>query len=184
MLSLLFIVNKTKLFDYFRNKSFGRFCFYCHFFFPEDKVSFRFLNCFHLTRIAKANLCIKAFKQVKFTHRVPTVHQTLSKTILSISIFMLMSMNYIWYTEIYIHTQTHIYMMRFYSLHPGLLCHLVFIAVINGYHLLSIYYVPRTLVGIVQTYYVMRPLMLHFPFEVLDTRNSISMGTWFERWRW
>lgn len=63
-------------------------------FFPEDKVSFRFLNCFHLTRIAKANLCIKAFKQVNFTHRVPTVCQTLSKTILSISIFMLISMNY------------------------------------------------------------------------------------------
>lgn len=66
-------------------------------------------------------------------------------------------------------------MMSSYSLHPGLLC-LVFFALVNGYHLLSNYYVPRTPVGTVHTYHIIRPLFLHFPLEVLDTRNSISVS--------
>lgn len=69
-------------------------------FFSKDKVSFRFLNSIFISlEELKQILHLKnanafAFEKVKFTHRVPTVCQTLSKTIVSISIFILTRMNY------------------------------------------------------------------------------------------
>lgn len=67
--------------------------------------------------------------------------------------------------------------MGLYSLYTVLFYLIIVIAIVNGYHLLSIYYAPRTLLGAIQTYSAMRPLLLHFLFKDLGTRNKASMIT-------
>lgn len=66
--------------------------------------------------------------------------------------------------------------MSLWLLYTGLLCLIivVVISVVKGYNLLSTQYVQRTLLGTIHTHDAMRILLLHFPFEDLDTKSNLS----------
>lgn len=62
--------------------------------------------------------------------------------------------------------------MSLCSLYTRLLCLIFVIAAVSEYHLLSNYYVSRTLFG---AHNATKPLLLYFPSEDSDTRDSMSV---------
>lgn len=64
--------------------------------------------------------------------------------------------------------------MSLCSLYTWLLC-IILVNAVTEYHLLSAFYVSRTLQCTMHTYHSMQPLLLRFSFEDLDTKDSMSM---------